>query len=58
MFILIIFLIFWVFFQWSLSYWSRRGVDGVEGPLPLVGNMKDYVMGKMHFGLVFDKFYK
>lgn len=47
----------WATLKWSLGYWKRRGVDG-PSPLPFVGNMKDYLMGKMHFGLVFDRIYK
>lgn len=39
-----------------LDYWKRRNIDGPTA-LPLVGNMLDYLMGKMHFGLVYHNIY-
>lgn len=45
-----------VFCLWYLNYWKRRNVDGPSA-LPLVGNMSEYILGKTHFGLVYDKIY-
>lgn len=40
-----------------LDYWKLRNIDGPSA-LPLVGNMSDYLMGKKHFAMVYNKIYR
>lgn len=39
------------------GYWRRRGVDGPV-PVPLFGNLLDYVLGRKHYGEVYGEIYR
>lgn len=57
------FLIFGVVFliglylQWNTTYWKRRNVIGPV-PLPIFGNMLNYLLKKQHYGEVYQEIYK
>lgn len=46
-----------VYFKWQLSYWKRKKIDGPP-PLPIFGNMMDFVLMQRHFGFVYDDIYR
>ncbi|CAD7077682.1 unnamed protein product [Hermetia illucens] len=50
-------LILFLYHKWSANHWRRCGVDGPV-PLPLVGNLLEYILAKKHFGEVYQKVYK
>ncbi|CAD7077084.1 unnamed protein product [Hermetia illucens] len=45
-----------VYFYWSANYWARKGVKA-PAPLPIVGNMLDYVRARKHYGQVYQDIY-
>ncbi|XP_058834358.1 probable cytochrome P450 308a1 [Topomyia yanbarensis] len=47
-----------LFFKWSCSYWRRVGnIDGPQ-PLPLFGNSFEQVIGRKHFGEIYEEVYR
>lgn len=46
-----------IYLRWNGTYWKRRGVVG-PNPLPIVGNMLDYIREKKHYGEVYDEIYR
>lgn len=46
-----------VYVQRNRTYWSRRDVDG-PSPLPLFGNMWNYLLKKQHYGEVYHDIYE
>lgn len=42
---------------WNSTYWSRQGIKGPMG-MPIFGNMFRYLIGKRHYGLVYENIYK
>ncbi|KAL7297659.1 hypothetical protein TKK_0009325 [Trichogramma kaykai] len=51
-------LLAYVYLSWlkTKNFWKKLGVKGPT-PLPLVGNYKDAILGKMHFALIIKKYY-
>lgn len=47
----------YVLVKWVWSYWTRHGIDGPV-PVPIFGNMFDFVRGKKHFGEVYGEIYR
>ncbi|XP_053684902.1 probable cytochrome P450 308a1 [Sabethes cyaneus] len=47
-----------VYYKWYCSYWRRTGnIDGPQ-PLPLFGNMFEQIVGRKHFGEIFEEIYR
>lgn len=46
-----------LFFKWQLTFWSRQHVKGPT-PIPIVGNMLQYLLKKKHYGEVYDQIYR
>lgn len=46
-----------VIFRKVYGYWARKGIEGPV-PVPLFGNLFEYVIGKKHFGVVYGEIYR
>ena len=46
-----------LYFKYKCSFWARRKIDG-PAPLPLFGNLIDFVMKKRHFGEIHREIYE
>ena len=44
-------------YQQIYGYWKKRGVEG-PAPVPLFGNLFEYITGKKHFGEVYGEIYR
>uniref|UniRef100_A0A1A9X5E7 Cytochrome P450 n=1 Tax=Glossina brevipalpis TaxID=37001 RepID=A0A1A9X5E7_9MUSC len=44
------------FLTWKCTYWHRYGIEGPWG-WPLVGNIKNYLLGRQHYGHVYQDIY-
>lgn len=55
-FVLVLVFCIAVYIRWNGTYWKRRGVAGPT-PLPICGNMLNYLRKKQHYGEVYDDIY-
>uniref|UniRef100_U5ENT2 Putative cytochrome n=1 Tax=Corethrella appendiculata TaxID=1370023 RepID=U5ENT2_9DIPT len=55
-YIAIIVLVFCLYQKWKCSYWKRRNVAG-PAPLPIFGNLIEYIFARKHSGEVYDEIF-
>lgn len=53
---LTVILLFSLHLLWKCSYWLRYGVRGPHG-LPILGNMREFFLGRKHYGDVYKNIY-
>lgn len=54
---LTVILLFSLHLLWKCSYWLRYGVRGPHG-LPILGNMREFFLGRKHYGDVYKNIYE
>lgn len=50
-------LVFCLYFKWQFSYWKRHNIEG-PSPVPIFGNMMDYVLMRKHYGVIYNEIYR
>jgi hypothetical protein len=46
-----------LYFKYACSFWARRKIDG-PAPLPIFGNLFEFVFRKKHFGEIYREIYE